>query len=73
MLVFVGEVFRVSYLLRPNLPDEGDNLFVECAFVSQSDYLITNNTRDFFGGELVMPFEVCTPRAFYRQWRHDYE
>ncbi|MFT5365702.1 MAG: putative nucleic acid-binding protein [Candidatus Latescibacterota bacterium] len=73
MLVLVGVAHNVSYLLRPNLPDEGDNLFVECAFVSQSEYLITNNTRDFVQGELKLPFEVCTPREFYHQWRHDYE
>lgn len=73
MLVLVGESFRVFYLLRPNLPDEGDNLFVECAFVSQADYLITSNTRDFLRGDLILPFEVCTPQAFYRDWRQNYE
>lgn len=73
MLASVGESFRVFYLLRPNLPDEGDNLFVECAFVSQSNYLITSNTRDFIRGELSLPFDICTPQVFYRQWRSDYE
>ena len=29
--------------MRPNLPDENDNIFMECAFASNSDYLITSN------------------------------
>ena len=73
MLVLVGETYSVSYLLRPNLPDEGDNIFVECAFVSRSDYLITSNIRDFVRGELRgLGFTVCTPSAFYAIWRQDH-
>ena len=73
MLVLVGETYSVSYLLRPNLPDEGDNIFVECAFVSRSEYLITSNIRDFSRGELQgMSFTVCTPSSFYATWRQDH-
>jgi len=59
--------------MRPNLPDEGDNIFIECAFVGQADYLLTNNLRDFLRGELMFPFKICTPQEFYREWRKEYE
>jgi putative PIN family toxin of toxin-antitoxin system len=73
MLVLVGDQVRVSYLMRPNLPDEGDNIFIECAFVGQADYLLTNNLRDFLRGELMFPFKICTPQEFYKEWRQEYE
>jgi putative PIN family toxin of toxin-antitoxin system len=74
LLLLQGEVHAVSFLWRPNLPDADDDLFVECAFVSQSEFLITRNVRDFTSGELgPMAFAVLTPTDFYRQWRKDHE
>jgi predicted nucleic acid-binding protein len=53
-------------LLRPNLPDENDNIFVECAFASNSDYLVTSNIKDFKKGELKgFNFKVVTPKELY--------
>ncbi|MEE9372914.1 MAG: hypothetical protein V3V00_07645, partial [Saprospiraceae bacterium] len=59
---------------RPNLRDENDNLFAECAFASNSNYLITSNIRDFKGGELRgFEFEALTPKDFYQMWRKKHE
>lgn len=38
LLALLAQKHSIYYLLRPNLPDENDNIFVECAFASDSDY-----------------------------------
>ena len=74
LLLLNGELHAVSFLWRPNLTDADDDLFVECAFAGQSDFLITRNVRDFTSGELgPMPFVVTTTTDFYPQWRKDHE
>lgn len=62
---------KIFYLLRPNLKDEKDNIFVELAFSSHSKYLITNNIKDFkVNNELIMDsFKIMTPREFLKEWR----
>lgn len=63
LLLLNGDLHSLSFLWRPNLTDADDDLFVECAFVSQSDFLITRNVRDFTSGELgPMHFAVITHR-----------
>ena len=47
LLALLAQKYSIYYLLRPNLSDENDNIFVECAFASNSDYLITFNIKDF--------------------------
>ena len=70
LLVLLADKYSVFYRLRPNLIDENDNLFIECAFTSNSNYLITSNIKDFTQNELKHnPFVVVTPREFYQQWR----
>jgi len=74
LLVLLADKYSIYYRLRPNLLDENDNLFVECAFTSNSQYLITSNTRDFHFGRLKShPFKVITPGDFYYLWRHHHE
>ena len=74
LLVLLAQKHNKYFRLRPNLRDEGDNLFVECAFASNSQYLITSNIRDFTSGELKgFGFEVLTPKDFYQMWRKNYE
>jgi len=74
LLVLLADKRSVYYRLRPNLLDENDNLFVECAFASNSQYLITTNTKDFHFGRLKShPFQVITPGDFYYLWRCEYE
>lgn len=73
LLALLAKKHAVYFLLRPNLFDEKDNLICECAFVSQSHYLITSNIKDFVGGELkTFQFQVITPKDFCQLWRlHD--
>ncbi|MCI5220333.1 MAG: putative toxin-antitoxin system toxin component, PIN family [Candidatus Electrothrix sp. LOE2] len=73
LLVLLADKRSVYYRLRPNLLDENDNIFVECAFSSNSRYLITSNTKDFHFGRLKShPFQVVTPGDFYSLWRRDH-
>ncbi len=70
LLVLLAQKHRIYFLLRPNLVDEKDNMLVECAFASNSAYLITSNIRDFQRGELQgFGFEVITPKDFCQEWR----
>ncbi|NOR65705.1 MAG: putative toxin-antitoxin system toxin component, PIN family [Candidatus Scalindua sp.] len=74
LLALLAQKQNIYYRLRPNLRDEEDNLFVECAFASNSSYLITSNIRDFNSGELKgFGFKTVTPKDFYQMWRNNYE
>jgi putative PIN family toxin of toxin-antitoxin system len=58
----------VAYTWRPNLCDETDNKFVECAIASGAEYLVTGNTRDFRAAELgPFAFTVIGPAEFARR------
>ena len=52
-LLRIGKRQSIYFLWRPNLSDEKDNLFVELAIASQSEYLITSNLKDFKNAELI--------------------
>ena len=43
----------IHYLWRPNLKDENDNFLIELAVASNAQFIVTNNTRDLNGAELV--------------------
>ncbi|PIE37963.1 MAG: putative toxin-antitoxin system toxin component, PIN family [Gammaproteobacteria bacterium] len=49
----VCEWVHIHYLWRPNLKDESDNFLIELAIASNSQYLVTNNTKDLTGAELT--------------------
>lgn len=69
-IALLAQKQNVYYLLRPNLPDETDNLFWECAFASKSQFLITANARDFQNPQLAgFSFAVVTPAEFFARWR----
>lgn len=68
-LALVGVVTPIHYLWRPNLPDAGDDMFVELAVASGSEYLITRNTRHYRTGGLDLGIRIVTPPAFLGQWR----
>lgn len=62
--------FFFNPFFRPNLIDEDYNMFVELAIASQSEYLITNNTKDFARSELSFDnFKLSTPAEFATKWR----
>lgn len=74
LLALLAKKHEIYFLLRPNLPDEADNMFVECAFASNSDYLITSNVKHFKRTELGgFKFRIITPKDFYKTWRDKYE
>lgn len=70
-IAYVGVPFPIHFQMRPNLRDEADNIFVELAYGSGSDCLITKNIRDFSVdtdlnlGQLT----IVTPAQFMREWR----
>ncbi len=74
LLALIADKHSIYYRMRPNLFDENDNLFVECAFTSNAEYLITSNIKDFKRSDLMSyPFKVVTPAEFYFFWREKYE
>ncbi len=69
LLALLSQKHSIYFLLRPNLPDEKDNIFVECAFASNSEYLITSNIKDFKNPELgSFKYKLVTPIQFYKLW-----
>ena len=74
LLILLAKKHAIYFRLRPNLTDEGDNLIFECAFSSNSDYLVTSNVRDFKNAEWRgVRFETLTPAQFCQQWRSYHE
>jgi putative PIN family toxin of toxin-antitoxin system len=74
LLALLAQKHSIYFLLRPNLIDEDDNIFCECAFASHSDYLITSNIKHFSSGELKgFKYKVITPKDFYNIWKDNYE
>ena len=70
-IALAGMPTPIDFLWRPNLNDESDNMFVELAVASGSEYLITRNRRHYsIGNELLFDsFTVVTPAEFLTQWR----
>jgi putative PIN family toxin of toxin-antitoxin system len=69
-IAFIGEKFEPYFLFRPNLKDEADNMFVELAIVSHSQYLVTSNIKDYKSSSLILDnFQLLTPANFAKQWR----
>lgn len=70
LLALLAKKHNIYFLLRPNLLDESDNMIFECAFVSNSEYLVTSNVRDFRRSELKgFLFKILTPKDFYKIWK----
>jgi putative PIN family toxin of toxin-antitoxin system len=74
-LALVATPFSINFLLRPNLRDEKDNIFVELAFASNSRFIITSNIKDFNENKNLKfdSFKVITPTDFAKYWRLNYE
>lgn len=70
LLALLAKKHQIYFLQRPNLTDEKDNIFIECAFASNSDFLVTSNVKDFKSGELKFrSFQIITPSEFLKYWR----
>lgn len=69
-IAYIGRTFNIYFLLRPNLKDEKDNMLVELAITSQSDYLVTSNIKDFKNAELKFDqLRIVTPSEFLKKWK----
>jgi len=70
-IAVVGQPTNIAFAWRPNLKDEADNMFVELAIASSSQYLVTNNIRDFTQGADLKndDLRIVTPGAFLQDWR----
>ena len=63
---------EIFYLWRPNLIDEGDNFLVELAVASNTNYIITENTKDIATPELNFEIEVITPGEFLKRIKNEH-
>ena len=58
----ICEWVSISFLWRPNLPDESDNHLIELAVAGNAESIITGNTKDIVAGELVFDLiRIVTP------------
>lgn len=72
-VAYIGRKFNIFFLFRPNLKDEKDNMLVELAITSQSDYLVTSNIKDFKNAELKFDqLNIVTPSEFLKKWKQQY-
>ncbi len=73
-IAYIGKPIPIHFLMRPNLRDENDNMFIDLAFASNARYIITQNVNDFTKGtELIFDqFDIITPAQFARYWRQRY-
>jgi putative PIN family toxin of toxin-antitoxin system len=58
---------EIFYLWRPNLKDKNDDFLVELAVASNSDYIITENTKDLKSSELHFDFKILTVKEFLQR------
>ncbi len=58
-----SSIRKIFYLWRPHLRDPKDDLVLEVAVESQSEYIITFNQKDFKGVE-KFGIKVVTPKEF---------
>ncbi len=59
---------NITFLWRPNLPDESDNHLVELAVAGNAEWIVTGNVKDLATGELLFEgFRVATPGQWLRE------
>jgi putative PIN family toxin of toxin-antitoxin system len=70
-IAYIAIPYDPTFLMRPNLRDENDNIFAELAFIANANYLVTSNIRDFtIDTELSLDnFKILNPHEFIKIWR----
>ena len=64
----VCEWVNITFLWRPNLPDESDNHLIELAIAGNAESIITGNSRDIAAGELVFDsIRIVTPGNWLKE------
>ncbi|MBZ0178544.1 MAG: putative toxin-antitoxin system toxin component, PIN family [Melioribacteraceae bacterium] len=64
-ICLVGEEREIYYLWRPYLKDPKDDMFLELAVESESDFIITFNKKDYKGID-KFKLRAITPKEFLR-------
>jgi len=62
----ICEEIKIFYLWRPFLRDPKDDMFLELAVESESDFIITFNEKDFKGSE-KFGIRTLTPKEFLKR------
>ena len=62
----IAEHREIFYLWRPYLKDPMDDMVLEVAVESESDFIVTHNIRDFIGIE-HFGVKAITPRRFLEE------
>jgi len=62
-ICLVSEKRKIFYLWRPYLKDPKDDMVLELAVESESDYIISFNKKDFIGID-KFNLQVITPKEF---------
>lgn len=62
-MVIHAHLADVHYLWRPGLRDPDDDLVLECAVASASQYIVTHNLRHF-GETMQFNVKAITPAQF---------
>jgi len=65
-LCSVAEHRKIHFLWRPFLRDTSDDMVLELAVESESDYIVTHNIGDFAGIKRF-GLQAITPREFLRE------
>ena len=59
---------NITFLWRPNLPDETDNHPIELVVAGNAEWIVTGNTRDIAAGELVFDsFRIVAPGIWLKE------
>ena len=65
-ICLISEERKIFYLWRPFLSDPKDDMFLELAVESESDFIITFNKKDFKGSE-KFGIKTLTPKEFLKR------
>jgi len=63
----VGRLSAVRFRVRPSVADPDDELVLEAAIASGSEWIVTHNIRDMAAGAALHGIEVITPGEALRR------
>jgi predicted nucleic acid-binding protein len=63
----VGKLSAIRFRVRPGVADPDDELVLEAAIASGSEWIVTHNIRDMAAGAARYGIEVITPGAALRR------
>lgn len=63
----IGKLSVVYYRIRPTLSDPDDEMILEAAIASGSEWIVTHNVRDFAVGSTRYGIEILKPGAALRR------